>query len=66
MRRLVAKPEMPARVSPIHREDSVDPVNAPGSARQPLYVPRTATRAIASEHHWVLLDHQHGSPHFGC
>jgi hypothetical protein len=66
MLRFVAEPEVPARVPPIHREESVDPVNAPGPARQPLYVPRTPTRAIASEHHRILLDHRHGSPHFGC
>ena len=66
MGRFVAEPEVAARVPPIHREDSVDPVNAPGSAGQWLHVVRTTTRATTSEHHRILLDHQHGSPHFGC
>lgn len=65
MLRLVAEPEVLARVAPIHGHDSVKPVHTPGSARQRLHMPRTTTRTIAPEHHRILLDHQHGSPHFG-
>jgi hypothetical protein len=65
MLRLIAEPEVIARVAPIHGDESIDPVDAPRSAWQWLYMARTATRATAPEHHRILLDDKHGSPHFG-
>src|SRR5690348_16261767 len=63
MRRFVAEPEVLAWVVAIRRDEPVYPVDPPESARHWLSVSRTATRAIALEHHWILLTSEHGSPH---
>ena len=59
----VAEPQVRSGVSPIYGHQPVDPVDSPESARQRLHMSRTAARAIASKHHWILLDSEHFSPH---